>query len=395
MTVTQNIEPKKQIPVTCFTGFLGAVSLWFHAYEILWDHIQGKTSAIISLIQQLPKDYKVVLLKNEYGDVEVDSILANQSNISGVSEILNGCLCCTMVGLVENALKEIRDTMQPDRIIIESSGSAFPATLALQIKQLEPEGFKLDGVVTVIDCLNFKGYEDSSPSAKLQAKYTDLLLLSKHQLISEREMDDLIDSLNDLNDETPKIKISGDAKQENPLKPDLIFGIDTKLYNLVNGEKSSWENISGNDKEWHGDEIETKQIYKGKQPQVKHQHDHNGHDHNHAHENAHNHDHDEEIPEIEPIGRELLDQELGKLSFEIYRVKGIIRLQSSEPKGYTTNILNYAFGRYELTPIPSLDDDEKLKGASLRLTVMGERGEVARRSRKLAEGLGAQLSQDR
>lgn len=50
----------------------------------------------------------------------VDSLLAKQSNISGVSEILNGCLCCTMVGLVENALIEIRDKFKPDRIIIES-----------------------------------------------------------------------------------------------------------------------------------------------------------------------------------------------------------------------------------------------------------------------------------
>ena len=72
-----------------------------------------------------------------------------------------------MVGLVENALIEIRDRFRPDRIIIESSGSAFPATLALQIRQLEPQGFKLDGVVTVIDCQNFRGYEDTSPSAKV------------------------------------------------------------------------------------------------------------------------------------------------------------------------------------------------------------------------------------
>lgn len=59
-------------------------------------------------------------MKNEYGDVEVDSLLAQQSNITGVSEILNGCLCCTMVGLVENALIEIKDKYQPDRILIES-----------------------------------------------------------------------------------------------------------------------------------------------------------------------------------------------------------------------------------------------------------------------------------
>ena len=42
------------IPITVFTGFLGA----------------GKTSIILSLLPRLPEGYKVVLLKNEYGDVE-------------------------------------------------------------------------------------------------------------------------------------------------------------------------------------------------------------------------------------------------------------------------------------------------------------------------------------
>lgn len=65
------------IPITVFTGFLGA----------------GKTSAILSLLPQLPKDYKVVLLKNEFGDVQVDSQLAKQSSLTAVAEILNGCMC--------------------------------------------------------------------------------------------------------------------------------------------------------------------------------------------------------------------------------------------------------------------------------------------------------------
>jgi G3E family GTPase len=42
------------IPITVFTGFLGA----------------GKTSIILSLLPKLPTDYKVVLLKNEFGDIE-------------------------------------------------------------------------------------------------------------------------------------------------------------------------------------------------------------------------------------------------------------------------------------------------------------------------------------
>jgi G3E family GTPase len=42
------------IPITVFTGFLGA----------------GKTSVILSLLPKLPPGYKAVLLKNEFGDVE-------------------------------------------------------------------------------------------------------------------------------------------------------------------------------------------------------------------------------------------------------------------------------------------------------------------------------------
>nr|XP_031860816.1 uncharacterized protein CI109_003860 [Kwoniella shandongensis]KAA5527888.1 hypothetical protein CI109_003860 [Kwoniella shandongensis] len=358
--------------------------------------MSGKTTTILTLIQQLPKDYKVVLLKNEYGDVEVDSLLASQSNISGVSEILNGCLCCTMVGLVENALLEIKEKMNPDRIIIESSGSAFPATLALQIRQLEPQGFKLDGVVTVVDSLNFKGYEDQSPSAKLQAKYTDLILLNKHHLATERQMDDLLDSLNDLNDETPKIKIG--PAPSNPPRPELIFGLDTKLFELVDGEKKSWAEAegSGSGSGWHGDEVETRNVWKGgKRSKGKGKAQAHEHEHGESCGDCEKKDEakDETEGEVVPVTREELDKELSKLSYEIYRVKGIVRLAAidSSTHSFSTHILNWAFGRYELTPIPSLDDDEDLKGASLRLTVMGERGEVARRARKFAGGLGAQV----
>jgi G3E family GTPase len=64
------------IPITVITGFLGA----------------GKTTLILSLLPRLPKDYSVVLVKNEFGDVEVDSKLAAQSSLTAVNEILNGCM---------------------------------------------------------------------------------------------------------------------------------------------------------------------------------------------------------------------------------------------------------------------------------------------------------------
>ncbi|BEI90348.1 uncharacterized protein CcaverHIS019_0304180 [Cutaneotrichosporon cavernicola] len=352
----------KPTPVTCFTGFLGA----------------GKTTTILGLLGKLPEDYKVMLLKNEYGDVEVDSLLAKQSNISGVTEILNGCLCCTMVGLVENALVEIREKYHPDRIIIESSGSAFPATLALQIRSLESKGFKLDGVVTVIDCVNFRGYEDDSPTAKLQAQYTDLHILSKHEDVSEREFDLLLDRLGDLTDSTPHIKVS----REKPLTPELVFGLDSTLFLKGSEEADTWAAIGGEGA--HIDEVQTKSVWRGgRRP---------GHSHKKGEECGSCKDGEEMVEEVQPLPREELEAQLKKFAYipEIYRIKGIVRFPSAG--GYESHVLNWAFRKYELTPMPALDDSPDLVGVSVRLTVMGERGEVARPARMLAEGLGAQVA---
>jgi G3E family GTPase len=63
---------------------------------------------------------------------------------------------------------------------LHHSGSAFPATLAFQIRELEREtarDLRLDAIVTVIDAENFIGYEDTSPTAKMQSSYTDVLLI--------------------------------------------------------------------------------------------------------------------------------------------------------------------------------------------------------------------------
>jgi len=108
-----SIQP---IPITIVTGFLGS----------------GKTTLILNLIPQLPKDYKLALLKNEFGDVAIDSQLAASSSISGVQELLNGCICCNLVGQLGDAFRTLRNDVKPDRIIVETSGSAFPATLAME-----------------------------------------------------------------------------------------------------------------------------------------------------------------------------------------------------------------------------------------------------------------------
>ncbi|KAJ7637627.1 CobW/HypB/UreG, nucleotide-binding domain-containing protein [Mycena polygramma] len=330
------------IPITVFTGFLGA----------------GKTSIILSLLPRLPKDYKVVLLKNEFGDIEVDSKLAKQSNLAAVSEILNGCMCCVLVGQMQNALLEIRDKYRPDRIIIECSGSAFPATLAFQIRELEREtqgDLKLDAIVTVIDSNNFLGYEDQSPTAKMQASYTDLILINKWELVDERKLDTVLDHLHTLNDLTPKIRCQG----RTGVDPNLIFGLESKLF------LEPAEAVPS-----HNDEVETVSLYRGYVPPEHHGHSHHPGPHTAG-------DVKEKGPDS--IDEEVLTGALDALSKEsVWRVKGFVRLT-----GKGMYILNWAFGRFELTALA--DDSET---GTVKLTIMGERGEVKRAIKKFSAALG-------
>jgi G3E family GTPase len=195
-------------PITVFTGYLGA----------------GKTSIILDLVKQLPPDYRCVLLKNEYGDVAVDAELARASQIQ-VKEIVNGCLCCVLVGRMEFAIDELIETYHPDRILIETSGSAYPAPIAVQLHHMG-ERVHLDAIVTVVDALNFPRYQDKSFTARGPLKYTDLILVNKHELVDEKRLDAVMDDLYDMNMKTPKVKTN-----RGHVPADLIFGLDTKLFN--------------------------------------------------------------------------------------------------------------------------------------------------------------------
>lgn len=290
-------------PVTVFTGYLGS----------------GKTTIIINLVRQLDPDYKVVLLKNEFGNVQVDSEIAKENNIE-VKEIINGCLCCVLVGKLQYALLEIVDKYHPDRIIIETSGSAYPAPIAWEIRKLSDK-LRLDAIITVIDAVNFKGYKDKSYTAKLQAEYTDLILINKHELVDEQKLDKTLDDVYELNPTTPKIKTV-----KGSISPDLIFGIDTKLFSehklVIEQEKQA-------DRHHHRKEVELAEAYESG------------------------------IYKLQDI--EQLLQNLPKWDF--YRIKGVVNTEEG------AILINYVFGRYDFTKLEGYRGETKIvfMGKNLKL----------------------------
>lgn len=354
------------IPVTIITGFLGS----------------GKTTLILNLIPQLPRSYKLALLKNEYGDVAVDSALASEVSIGGVRELLNGCICCNLVGQLGDALFELKNEVSPDRIVIETSGSAFPATLAMEVNRIarENEGsFALDGVVSVIDVENWKGYEDTSVTASMQAKYTDLIVFNKWELVDEMTFETCLDRVGDLDVQTAWVK-----SKKGLVDLGVVVGIDGAL-------------ISKKEEELGRDVVQVNEV--------------GGHDH-HGHEHYDNHQDEVEVlsvvlkavDETTISGINLEEFEELLLSApkdEVYRIKGLIASSKPPPDstggrqqsltgGVEVWILNWAFSRWTYTPLQSADLST-LKGASARLTFILARDEARKWKKKLEGGSLLQL----
>ncbi|PKK46359.1 hypothetical protein CI102_7498 [Trichoderma harzianum] len=350
------------IPITIVTGFLGS----------------GKTTLILNLIPQLRAQnpsYKLALLKNEFGDLAVDSQLASSSAISGVQELLNGCICCNLVGQLGPALGELEKTVAPDRIIIETSGSAFPATLALEVNRIARDTGKyvLDGVISVIDVENWKGYEDTSYTAKIQARYTDLIVFNKWETAGEDRYDECLDRVGDLDVDVARVK-----SDKGLVDIGVVFGIDGGL-----ARELTEVDVGG-----------------------EHNHDHqtNGDDHKHGH--SHSHQSEVEVLSVELKGDSGAAVSTDKLlnflksapKDEAYRIKSVLTLSSTpknsdpdvpkpEPNPRGRYILNWAFGRWTFTPLAeSAEEHSSSNGVVLRLTMILARYESNKWKKRIEAG---------
>ncbi|CZT18105.1 related to putative GTPases (G3E family) [Ramularia collo-cygni] len=205
--------PSSRIPITIITGFAGS----------------GKTTLILKLLPQLRANnpgYKLALIKNEIGDVAVDTELASAAEMTASKELLGDCICCTNVGQIEESLELLDRESHPDRIIIETSGSAEPLKLVLEVNRIAKATgrYELDGIVSVIDAENWSGYASTSFTAKLQAKQTDLIVINKWESLSERDFDIFLDRLGDLDVDTPQTK-----SDRGWISHELLFGFDVKM----------------------------------------------------------------------------------------------------------------------------------------------------------------------
>ncbi|WP_417067524.1 CobW family GTP-binding protein [Niveibacterium terrae] len=187
--------------VTLLTGFLGA----------------GKTTLLNRLLAA-PHGEKIAIVENEFGATGIDAELLAPGAVS-VTELANGCICCSVRGELAAALAELlaqRDSgaLAFDRLIIETTGLADPGPVIQTFfwEEALASRFRLDGVITLIDACHAAEQLDRERVAAAQVAYADRLVITKTDLAGAQELATLSERLARINARAPII-VAGSADE--------------------------------------------------------------------------------------------------------------------------------------------------------------------------------------
>lgn len=199
-----------------------------------------------------------------------------------------------------------------------------------------------------------KGYDDTSYTAKMQARYTDLIIFNKWELVDERRYDECLDRVGDMDVQVAVVK-----SDKGRVDKDLLLGLDSALAKQVGASPHEFlATQSPSHSHAHQSEVEVISVTL-RSP---------------------------EIPDAS-IDIEKLERFLASApKDEIYRIKAIVQT-NREPKSsdgsadHTVNqsdgsryILNWAFGRWTFTRFN--DSGESQQTVSLRMTIICARYEA-------------------
>lgn len=180
---------RQRLPLDLVTGFLGS----------------GKTTLIGEVLRDRAFAGAMVIV-NEFGEVGLDHLLVSSAQ-DQVVLLDSGCLCCAASDSLRDTLIDLFSRRSSgtvaafDRIIVETSGLANPAPLVAALigdSALTPR-CELSQVLTLVDAVNGPDTLARYREAQLQVAFADRLLVTKTDLVSASQAQQVEATLATLN----------------------------------------------------------------------------------------------------------------------------------------------------------------------------------------------------
>ncbi len=239
------------------SGFLGA----------------GKTTLIKKLLAEAFQGEKLVLIENEFGEISIDGGFLKDSGVQ-ISEMSSGCICCSLVGDFDRALKDVHEQFHPDRILIEPSGVGKLSDVIVAVENAVKDvpDMQLNSFVTVADATKVKVYmKNFGEFYNNQIESAGTIILSRTQRLSQEKLEAAVALL----------------REKNP-----TAAILTTPWDALDGTTI----LSAIEKVSLADELLAKMRAEHEADEEEHHHHHHDDDDDDDHDHCchHHHDHDED-----------------------------------------------------------------------------------------------------
>lgn len=152
----------------------------------------GKTTFLLQLAPFLTgcnrKNPAVVILENEISATDVDTKLLKSRKLT-VRNLVAGCICCTSSGQLPDSVAAIQREYDPDYLIVEATGMAYPDAIAEKLETVSNIRAK---IAVLADASRWKKLMLAMPGFVLgQLNRADIVFLNKTDLVPETQISEL------------------------------------------------------------------------------------------------------------------------------------------------------------------------------------------------------------